>query len=232
MSAATATAGDEKSLKADRLRRILDCGVIAVIRASSKRLACDVARACADGGIIGIEITLPTPDALAAISDCAAALGDHVVMGAGTVMDARAAKDAIDAGARFIVAPYFDPQTTMLALRAHAISIPGAFTPTEIVAATRAGADIVKVFPSTSVGPTYFNDVRRPLPWLKLMPTGGVTTKDLPDWLRAGAVAIGAGADMLQPDKVARGDWPGVAARAREYVTLVKKVREQIAAGG
>jgi 2-dehydro-3-deoxyphosphogluconate aldolase / (4S)-4-hydroxy-2-oxoglutarate aldolase len=226
MSAAT----DEKALKETRLKRMLDCGVIAVIRATSRRTACDVAKACADGGIVGIEITLPTPDALSAINDLAGSLGDSVIMGAGTVMDARAAKEAIDAGAKFIVAPYYDPQTLMLALRAHAITIPGAFTPTEIVTVTRAGADVVKVFPSTSVGPTYFTDIRRPLPWLKLMATGGVTTRNLPDWLRAGSVAIGAGADMLQPEKIARGDWAAVTARCREYLALVKRVREEMAA--
>lgn len=222
---------EEKSRKSSRLQRLLDCGVIAVIRTTSRQLACDIARACVDGGIVGIEITLPTPDALGAISECAGLFVDRAVMGAGTVMDARAAKDAIDAGARFIVSPYFDPQTTMLALRAHAISIPGAFTPTEIVAATRAGADVIKVFPSTSVGPTYFSDIRRPLPWLKLMPTGGVTTRDIPDWLRAGAVAIGAGADLLQPELIARRDWAGLTARAKEYVALVERVRQEIAAG-
>lgn len=223
-------ATDEANRKAERLRRLLDCGVIAVIRTTSQELACDIARACVEGGVVGIEITLPTPGALEAIAQCAETFGDAAILGAGTVMDARATSEALSAGAKFIVSPIFDAPSVMVTLRSHAIAIPGAFTPAEIVAAARAGADVVKVFPSTSVGPAYFNDIRRPLPWLKMMATGGVTTRDIPDWLRAGSVAIGAGADLLRPDLIACKDWTGLASRAREYVALVKRVREEIAA--
>lgn len=223
-------ATDEAQRKAAWLARLLDCGVIAVIRAPSRDVAVDIAKACVEGGVVGIEITLPTPGALEAIAACARAFGDSAIVGAGTVMDARAASEALSAGARFIVSPIFDPPSVMLTLRAHAIAIPGAFTPAEIVAATRAGADAVKLFPSTSVGPAYIADLRRPLPWLKVMPTGGVTLRDLPEWLRAGAVAVGAGSDLLQPDLIARKGWSALAARAREYVATVKRVRDESAA--
>jgi 2-dehydro-3-deoxyphosphogluconate aldolase/(4S)-4-hydroxy-2-oxoglutarate aldolase len=228
MSSAT----EQASAKREQLQRILDCGVIAVIRGDSPEQARHLARACAAGGIVGVEITLTTPDAISAIRDCALELGEAVLMGAGTVLDARSASDAMTAGARFIVSPLYDPQTVMVTLRAHAIAIPGAFTPTEIMAATRAGADVVKLFPSTSVGPAFVRDLRRPLPALRLMPTGGVTTENLPGWLAAGVVAIGAGSDLLQPEAIARRDWSAVTARARQYVELIRDTRQRLAAEG
>ena len=148
------------------------------------------------GGIRCLEITLNSPDALRVIGDLSARMGDRLLIGAGTVLDAGSAEAAIDAGARFIISPTLDIPTIQLTKERETVSIPGAFTATEILAAHRNGADIVKVFPA-SVGVSYFRDLRGPLPDIPLMPTGGITLDNIADYQKAGAVAFGIGSAVV-----------------------------------
>jgi 2-dehydro-3-deoxyphosphogluconate aldolase/(4S)-4-hydroxy-2-oxoglutarate aldolase len=179
--------------KAQNLQQIADAGVIAVIRAPSKDVLIDIAQALLAGGVPGIEVTMSTPNAIAGIEMLAGKFGDKCVVGVGTVLDANTARDAVAAGAQFVVSPMFDEQIVENTRRLDKIVIPGAFTPTEIMRAWTAGADVVKVFPSTALGPTYFKDILAPLPQLKLTPTGGVDVKNAGEWIKAGAVFLGAG---------------------------------------
>src|SRR5262245_25551968 len=184
--------------KPQRLKRLTDCGVIAIIRTDSAEKARNIAMAAVDGDVVGVEVTLTTPGALDVMRALHEKLGDRAIIGAGTVLNARQAQDVLEAGATFIVSPAYDPQVLQLSLRSGAISIPGAFTPAEILGVSRAGADLIKVFPSTSVGPTYFRDLLRPLPHLKLIATGGVTLNDAAEWIRSGSVLVGVGGDLVR----------------------------------
>jgi 2-dehydro-3-deoxyphosphogluconate aldolase/(4S)-4-hydroxy-2-oxoglutarate aldolase len=147
------------------------------------------------------------------------------IIGVGTVLNPQTATSAIRAGAQFVVSPIFDPAIIEAAHAHDKMCIPGAFTPTEIFAAHKAGADIVKVFPSTSLGPMYFKDVLAPLPQLKLTPTGGVDLGNAADWIRAGAVCIGVGSALISKDALERSDWPAITAAARAFVKAVKQAR-------
>ena len=207
------------------LRRITDCGVIAVIRASSTDQLLDVGRALLAGGVIGVEVTMTTPGALDGIRMLSRELGPGVVVGVGTVMDAEACRRAIDAGTQYVVSPHFDEHVVAATRERGKVSMPGAMTPTEILRAAAGGADVVKVFPSAGLGPQYFRDVLAPLPNLKLMPTGGVDPKNAGEWIKAGAVCVGAGASLVPKDAVARKDWGAITANARTMVESVRRAR-------
>jgi 2-dehydro-3-deoxyphosphogluconate aldolase / (4S)-4-hydroxy-2-oxoglutarate aldolase len=208
------------------LKRLLDCGVIAVIRTDSTGHLLNIGRALLAGGVIGIEITMTTPGALAAIHSLAEKLSPQgAILGVGTVMDADTCRRAVEAGARYVVSPHFDPAVVDATRKLGAVSLPGAFTPTEILCAANAGADVVKVFPSAGLAPSYFRDILAPLPQLKLMPTGGVTPTNAGDWITAGAVCVGAGASLVPKDAVARQDWATITANARMMVASVRKAR-------
>ena len=156
------------------LDRIIDCGVVAVLRADSSKELIDVSQALRDGGVVTLEMTMTTPGALKVIEDAAAKMKDSII-GAGSVLDPETARAAILAGAEYIVGPTFHPGVVEMAKRYGKLVMPGAFTPTEILTAWQAGADIVKVFPASVGGPAYFKDVKGPLPQVRLMPTGGST---------------------------------------------------------
>jgi 2-dehydro-3-deoxyphosphogluconate aldolase / (4S)-4-hydroxy-2-oxoglutarate aldolase len=211
--------------KEQYLQQIADAGVIAVIRAPSKNVLMDITQALLAGGVPGIEVTMSTPDAIAGIEMLASKFGDKAVVGVGTVMNAATARDAIAAGAQFVVSPAFDEEVVENTRRLGKISIPGAFTPTEIVRASRAGADVVKVFPSTSLGPTYFKDLLAPLPFLKLTPTGGVDLKNAGEWIKAGAVFVGAGSSLVSKDAMSKGDWEAITNNARAFVEAIRAAR-------
>src|SRR3954451_21920733 len=189
------------------LSRVSACGVVAVIRAPSKEILTDITRALLAGGVISIEGTMSTPDAIAGIETLNKQFGDDALVGVGTVLKPETARDAIAAGAKFVVAPVFDPEVVAVANREKVAAIPGAFTPTEILRAWNSGADVVKVFPSTALGPGYFKDVLAPLPQLKLTPTGGVDLKNAPEWIKAGAVFVGAGSALVSKDAMTNKDW-------------------------
>jgi 2-dehydro-3-deoxyphosphogluconate aldolase / (4S)-4-hydroxy-2-oxoglutarate aldolase len=207
------------------LRQISNAGVIAVIRAPSKDILVDIAKALIAGGIPSIEVTMSTPNAIAGIEMLASKFGDSCIMGVGTVLDGNTAKDAIAAGSQFVVSPMFDEGIVAATKEAGKIAIPGAFTVTEIMRAWREGADVVKVFPSTSLGPNYFKDVLAPLPQLKLTPTGGVDLKNAGEWIKAGAVFVGAGSALVSKEAMATKNWAAIESNARAFVDVIKKAR-------
>jgi 2-dehydro-3-deoxyphosphogluconate aldolase/(4S)-4-hydroxy-2-oxoglutarate aldolase len=211
--------------KEQYVTQLLDAGVVAVIRAKSKDQLSDIAKALLDGGVPSIEVTMSTPKAIAGIEMLADAIGDKAVIGVGTVIDAATCRDAIAAGAQFVVSPVFDPEIVATTKRYGKISVPGAFTPTEILRAWGAGADVVKVFPSTTLGPGYFKDILAPLPQIKLTPTGGVDLKNAGDWIKAGAACIGVGSALVTKDALAKNDWASISSSAKAFVDAVKKAR-------
>lgn len=200
-------------------------GVVAVIRAKSKDQLVDITKALLAGGVPSIEVTMSTPKAIAGIEMLADQFGDKAIIGVGTVLDAATARDAIAAGARFVVSPTFEPEIVETTRRYGQISVPGAFTPKEILTAWTHGADVVKVFPSTALGPSYFKDLLAPLPQLKLTPTGGVDTKNAAAWIKAGAVFVGAGSSLVSKDAMDKGDWNAITANAKAFVETIKAAR-------
>ena len=205
--------------------QMLAAGVVAVIRAQSKEQLGPIAQALLEGGVPSIEVTMSTPKALAGIEALADALGDKAIIGVGTVLDAHTARDAIAAGAQFVVSPILDEEIIAITKRYGRISIPGAFTPTEILRAWTAGADVVKVFPSTSLGPSYFKDILAPLPQIRLTPTGGVDLKNAAEWIKAGAACLGVGSALVSKIAMQNNDWPTITAAARSFVDAIATAR-------
>ena len=179
------------------LEQILEHKIVAILRGCIPDRIPDIAAALAEGGVRLMEITLNSPGALGSISQLSRAMGDRMLVGAGTVLTAAEVEAAVDAGARFIISPTLDIETIRRTRQLGSISIPGAFTPTEILTAYRNGADIVKVFPAGSTGASYFKELRGPLPHIPLMPTGGVTLDNIRDFKTAGAVAFGIGSALV-----------------------------------
>ena len=215
------------STSAENLASIKACGVVAVLRADRPDALVQVAQAIARGGIGAVEITMTTPGALDVIGECANRLGDEILLGAGTVLDPETARAAILAGAEYIVTPTLNPDVITLCRRYDKVIIPGALTPTEILTAWECGADIVKVFPATAVGPRYFKDVKAPLPQIDLMPTGGVDLDNAGDFIRAGACAIAVGGNLVDQAAVAAGDWQALTDTSRRYVEAVGNARRE-----
>ncbi len=178
------------------LSQILESKVVAIIRGAKPPDLLKIAHALHAGGLRTMEVTLNSPGALDSIKELSEALGDRMLIGAGTVLDAETARAALLAGARFIISPTLDKKTIRMTKRYGAVSIPGAFTATEILAAYEHGGDIIKVFPA-SIGATYFKDIAGPLPFIPLMPTGGVSLENIKDFHKAGAVAFGLGSALV-----------------------------------
>jgi 2-dehydro-3-deoxyphosphogluconate aldolase/(4S)-4-hydroxy-2-oxoglutarate aldolase len=204
-------------------------GVIAVIRLSSGSELRAVADALLEGGVSALEVTMTVPGAVALIGDLASSLPSSILLGAGTVLDAATARQVIDAGARFVVSPVFRRALIDVCHERDVAVLPGCYTPTEILEASEAGADLVKVFPATSLGPGFIKDLRGPLPQLKLVPTGGVTRENAGDWIRAGAAAIGAGTALVDRAAVASRQFDQISANARAFVAAVRAARGQAA---
>jgi len=200
-------------------------GVVAVIRMKDPAKVQAVVDAIAEGGVKTIEVTMTVPGAIGLIAALAPRMPAGFVLGAGTVLDAETAAKVIDAGAQFIVSPIF--RTSLItACHARGVAVtPGCFTPTEILEAWDAGADIVKVFPATALGPGYIKDVRAPLPQVKLMPTGGVTVDNAGEWIAAGAVAVGVGSALLDTKAIDAGDYGVLRAKAERIVANVQAAR-------
>ena len=209
----------------DTLQRILDGGIVAVVRAESGESLLKVVRALADGGVTAAEITFTVPGALEVIQQVRRELGDAVVLGAGTVLDAETARAALLAGAEYIVAPSLNVEVIRLCRRYDKVVMPGAFTPTEVVAAWEAGAHVVKVFPADVGGPPYLKALRGPLPQVRLMPTGGVDLTTAEPFLKAGACCLGVGGSLVEPKAVAAGDYARLRDLAAQYVAIVKRFR-------
>jgi 2-dehydro-3-deoxyphosphogluconate aldolase/(4S)-4-hydroxy-2-oxoglutarate aldolase len=210
-----------------QLRRVLDCGIVAVVRASQNDQLVEVAQALADGGVTVVEITMSVPNALDVLRQIRQALGDRVLLGAGTVLDAETARAVLLAGAEFIVAPTLNLDVIRLCRRYDKLVIPGAFTPTEILTAWEAGADIVKVFPAEVLGPAFFKALRGPLPQIRLMPTGGVDLTTAADFLKAGACCLGIGGQLVEPKAIAERNFDRIRSLARQYAAIVQQVRSR-----
>jgi 2-dehydro-3-deoxyphosphogluconate aldolase/(4S)-4-hydroxy-2-oxoglutarate aldolase len=208
-----------------KLHRVLSSGVVAIIRAPSGEMLVEAALALAAGGVEAIEVTFTVPRAHKVLEQVADRLGDKILLGAGTVLDPETARTAILAGAEFIVGPNVNRRVIRLCRRYDKLVFPGAFTPTEVVAAWEAGADIVKIFPSDFVGPGYLKALSGPLPQIRLMPTGGVNLQTAADFLRAGACALGIGGALADPKAIAAKDFAKIESLARQYVEIVKGVR-------
>lgn len=189
-------------------------GIIAVLRAGDVGSAVSAAGALAYGGVTAIEVTYTLDRAAEAIRQIQ--VRDDLLVGAGTVTRAEQVAEAVRAGARFVVSPHFDPAVVAAAERLGVPAIPGAFTPTEIVRAAER-CKLIKLFPAGLGGPAGLRAVREPLPWVQLVPTGGVTPQTVADWLAAGAVALGAGGGLCPPAAMAAGDWTLIEQRATEY---------------
>lgn len=202
-----------------------DAGIVAVIRARKTEQLIPLTESLLAGGVPAIEVTMTTPNAIQGIQMLADRFSDHAVIGAGTVIDSATAADAISAGAQFVVSPVFDPAIVETTRKYSRIAVPAGFTPTEILRAWSAGADVVKVFPSTALGPAYFKDILAPLPQLRLMPTGGVDLKNAADWIKAGAVLLGAGSSLVSKDALEKDDWQSVTANAKAFVAAIKAAR-------
>jgi 2-dehydro-3-deoxyphosphogluconate aldolase/(4S)-4-hydroxy-2-oxoglutarate aldolase len=214
--------------KESQLKQVLDCGIVAVVRSPDSKQLVDVARALADGGISVIEITMTVPGALDVVRQVRDALGDRILLGAGTILDPETARAALLAGAEYLVAPTINFDVIRLCQRYDRLVMPGAFTPTEILAAWEAGADIIKVFPADVVGPAFFKAVRGPLPQIRLMPTGGVDLTTAAAFLKAGACCLGVGSQLIEPRTVAERNFDRIRDLARQYVAVVQQVRREM----
>lgn len=207
------------------LQKVLDTGIVSIIRAESGEQLVDVAKALYAGGIDVIEVTFTVPGVLDIISAVKQELGDRILLGAGTVLDTESARAAILAGAEFIVTPTVNPDVIQLCNRYGKMIMPGGMTPTEILTAWEAGADIVKVFPADVGGPGFLKAVHGPLPQIRLLPTGGVDLETLPAFMKAGACAVGLGSALVEKSAVEAGDMDRIRSLAEQYVALVKQTR-------
>jgi 2-dehydro-3-deoxyphosphogluconate aldolase/(4S)-4-hydroxy-2-oxoglutarate aldolase len=211
------------------LRQVLECGVVAIVRSPDSQQLVEVCRALGDGGISVVEITMSVPDALEVLRQVRRTLGDRLLVGAGTILDPETARAALLAGAEYLVAPTVNLDVIRLCQRYDKLVMPGAFTPTEILSAWEAGADIVKVFPAEVLGPPFFKALRGPLPQIRLMPTGGVDLSTAADFLKAGACCLGVGSQLVEPKAVAERDFDRIRELASKYAAAVKDFRSRTA---
>lgn len=208
------------------LQRILNTGIVAVIRASSGERLVEVAHALVDGGVDILEVTYTVPNASDVIRRVIASLGERALVGAGTVVDTTTAEQAIRAGAAFVVSPCTNRDVIRLCRRSQRLVMPGAFTPTEVVTAWEAGADVVKIFPSDSAGPKHLKALRAPLPHIPMMPTGGVDLDTAADFIHAGACALGVGSSLVPKAAVESGDRRTITKLAEQFVAVVQDARK------
>lgn len=213
----------------ETFQQMKNTGVIAVMRKMTPETILPVAKALKDGGVNILEITVETPKVLTLMEMVKDEFGQEVLVGAGTVLDAETARAALMAGASFIFSPTVRKETIEMTKRYGAVSVAGAFTPTEIVTAYESGADMIKVFPSSVLGPKFFKDVRGPLPHIPLMPTGGVDVDNVADYIRAGAVAVGAGSTLVKGvDTITKQYLYDLTAKAKQFVEAVKNTRMEV----
>jgi 2-dehydro-3-deoxyphosphogluconate aldolase/(4S)-4-hydroxy-2-oxoglutarate aldolase len=211
--------------KQDVLRRIAEVGLLPVVRAQSADEAMQVVEAIREGGVPVLEITMTVPGAISVMSQVADRFPD-VLVGAGTVLDPETARACILAGARFVVSPALNLATIEVCRRYSVPVLPGALTPTEVVAAWTAGADVVKVFPCGALGgASYIKSLKAPLPQIDMIPTGGVSVKTAADFIHAGSMALGVGADLVDTKAIREGNARLVVEKAREYVRVVAEAR-------
>ena len=212
--------------KPEIIQRLLDPGIIAIIRADSSEQLLRAAEALLAGGVTAMEVTMTTPNALQVIGDVTAKFGDRVLMGVGSVLDAETARAALLAGAEFVVTPVTKLEVIRLCNRYGKPIASGAFTPTECFFAYESGADFVKLFPADQAGPAYIKNILAPLPMLQIIPTGGVTPATAGAFLQAGSVALGAGSALVSREILAKRDWKKLTALAGEFVEAVRAAKK------
>jgi 2-dehydro-3-deoxyphosphogluconate aldolase/(4S)-4-hydroxy-2-oxoglutarate aldolase len=212
------------NLKLKVLSRIMESGLVAVVRADSSEQASRIAEACAAGGVAAVEITFTVPGTAGVISDLAKQYQkDEILIGAGTVLDPETARIAILSGAHFVVSPALNPESARLCNRYQIPYMPGAATPREVIEAMECGADIVKVFPGDTLGPSFVKAIRGPLPQVSLMPTGGVDIGNVADWIKAGCVAVGVGGNLTAGAKT--GDFKAITTLAKQFIEKIRSAR-------
>ncbi len=210
--------------------RIVEIGVVPVIRATSARDAMAAVEAVCQGGIPVVEITMTVPGAVELIRDLVRTMGSRVLVGAGTVLDADSARRCIDAGAEFLVSPGFDRAMVEVAISEAKVVMAGALSPTEVLAVWKSGADFVKVFPCGQVGgPDYIKALRGPLPQVPMVPTGGVNLSNAGAFVLAGAAALGVGGELVSADALRKGKSQMIAENARKFVSVIHDARKQLA---
>lgn len=212
------------------LSRILDGGIVAVVRSNSPDQLVGVVRALAEGGVTAAEITFTVPNALDVIRKVRDELGDSIVLGAGSVLDPETARAALLAGAEYIVGPGLNLDVIRLCKRYGKVVMPGALTPTEVITAWEAGADVVKIFPSDLGGPAYIKALRAPLPQIRMMPTGGVDLTTAEAFLNAGACCLGIGGSLVDAKAVASGDHARLRELASQFAQIVRDHRAKTSA--
>lgn len=214
------------------MRQIVEAGIVPVVRASSADEATEAIKAVRAGGINIFEITLTVPGAVRLIEKLADEFGQSALIGAGTVLTTEQARDCISAGAQFVISPALNFETIDLCRKHEVVVMPGALTPTEIVAAWNAGADFVKVFPAGALGgASYIKSLKAPLPDVKIIPTGGVSLNTAADFIKAGASALGIGSDLVDLSALRREDENEITDRARQFAEIVRVAREQMLNG-
>lgn len=215
--------------KTEVIEQITATGVLPVIRAASADEAMRAVEAIAAGGVNVFEVTMTVPGAVELIEKLSSTYGNDALIGAGTVLDAAAARDCINAGAQFIISPALNLDTILFCNQAETVVMPGALTPTEIVTAWNAGADFVKVFPAGALGgASYLKALKAPLPEIKLIPTGGVSLQTAADFIRAGAEAVGVGADLVDLEALRKGQDDLISEKARQYLEIVRTARKDL----
>jgi 2-dehydro-3-deoxyphosphogluconate aldolase / (4S)-4-hydroxy-2-oxoglutarate aldolase len=210
-------------------RKIIEIGIVPVVRASSGKQAMQAAEAVSAGGIPVVEVTMTVPGAVDVITQLEKSMGNEVLIGAGTVLDAETAQKCLDAGAQFLVSPGFDLATVQLATRSGHLIMAGALTPTEVITAWKAGSDFVKIFPCGTVGGAkYIKALKAPLPQVPMVPTGGVNLETAADFLRAGADALGIGGELVSAAALKSGNVGTITALARQFVAIVRQTRQEM----
>jgi 2-dehydro-3-deoxyphosphogluconate aldolase/(4S)-4-hydroxy-2-oxoglutarate aldolase len=213
--------------KQQKLLLIKDTGVIAILRAASAQKLIQAAKALHAGGILAIEVTLTTPDALNVIADAHRELPGEILFGAGSILDAESARAAILAGAGFIVSPSLNPHVIELCHRYSVPVFPGVFTPTEIVTAWEAGAEMLKICPASLGGPDYMKALKAPLPQVEMIPVGGIELNNTASYIKAGAVAVGVGSSLINDTILEQGDFTEITSRAKLFIQQVQYGRRK-----
>ncbi|MDR3406559.1 MAG: bifunctional 4-hydroxy-2-oxoglutarate aldolase/2-dehydro-3-deoxy-phosphogluconate aldolase [Chthoniobacter sp.] len=211
--------------KSEIIQRLLDPGIIAIIRADSSEQLVEAAEALLAGGVSVMEVTMTTPNALEVIATVTRKFGDAILMGVGSVIDPKTVYAAVAAGAEFIVTPVTKPEVIAAANQLDKPIASGAFTPTECLLAHESGADFVKLFPADVGGPTYIKSILAPLPMLRIVPTGGVTPETAASFLQAGCVALGVGSSLVTKEILQKKDWAELKKRAAAFVQAVRAAR-------
>src|SRR5438128_6145436 len=211
--------------KSEIISLLTDPGIIAVVRVQNAGQVLPLSEALIAGGIIAIEITMTTPNAIEAIRNASRNLGPRAVMGVGTVLDSQTCREAIEAGAEFVVSPILRPEIAKTAREFDRPIMLGAYTPTEAQLAHEAGADFIKIFPAEGLGPNYIKALRAPLPHLRIIPTGIARPEDVGEFVKAGCEAVGLGSLLVKQSILSEGNWPELTRLAREFVSIVRKTK-------